>query len=274
MNAIDLSRGRRSGIWWRGPCPMCARRREHRRDDALAVRLDTGGFHCWRCEWKGRVSQFAGGVARSYDPDAGRRHALDLWDMAGPIRDGDSADLYLRARGLSQPAGGWPAELRLAQRVRHRWSGHVGPALIALVRDATGAAIAVQRLWLTVDGCKASIDPVRATLGSPRGGVVRVATTAETIAVAEGVETALAFAEMSGVGCWAALGASNFAHVVLPATIRSVIVVADRDPSGAAAAHRLADRLRCDGRRVRVWWPQRGDALDVLNAGGIRRGRR
>ena len=88
--------------------------------------------------------------------------------------------------------------------------------------------------------------------------------------VAEGVEDALAAAELTGLPAWAALSAGNMAVLVLPERFREVLILADRDANGVGQenAHKLAARLRAEGRLADVRRPIAGkDANDVLRAG-------
>jgi len=88
--------------------------------------------------------------------------------------------------------------------------------------------------------------------------------------VAEGVEDALAAAELTGLPAWAALSAGNLGVLVLPERFREVLILADRDANGVGQenAHKLAARLRAEGRLAAVKRPIAGkDANDVLRAG-------
>jgi hypothetical protein len=72
------------------------------------------------------------------------------------------------------------------------------------------------------------------------------------LVVAEGVEDALAAAELHGMPAWAALSAGNMAALVLPARFRRVLILADRDEAGLRDAWELARRLRAEGRDAAV----------------------
>ncbi|WP_025322010.1 toprim domain-containing protein [Deferrisoma camini] len=93
----------------------------------------------------------------------------------------------------------------------------------------------------------------RATLG----GAVRLFAPADGLAVAEGIETALAVHALTDRPAWAALSAGGVERMVLPTTIREVLVAADNDPSGVGqrAGDALAGRLFREGRKVLVAVP-------------------
>jgi len=56
--------------------------------------------------------------------------------------------------------------------------------------------------------------------------------------------------------------------LILPERFREVLILADRDRAGQDGAHKLAARLRAEGRRVAVKRPIAvKDANDVLRTG-------
>jgi putative DNA primase/helicase len=89
------------------------------------------------------------------------------------------------------------------------------------------------------------------------------------LAVAEGIETALAARVGSGLPCWAAVSAWGLQNIVLPESVTDAYVMGDNDISGTGqrAAHALARRMQEEERQVRVEIPSRpgDDWLDVLN---------
>jgi len=83
--------------------------------------------------------------------------------------------------------------------------------------------------------------------------------------VGEGIETCLAAMQSSGHPAWAALSTSGFRTLDLPRKVRDVIVLADGDDPGEAAAQDCAWRWKREGRRVRIARPPRGmDFNDLL----------
>jgi DNA primase len=57
---------------------------------------------------------------------------------------------------------------------------------------------------------------------------------------------------------WCALGASRMHRVVFPSLVRKIVVFADNDDAGRAAAERTANVQRHHGRHVEIRWPTRG----------------
>ncbi len=75
------------------------------------------------------------------------------------------------------------------------------------------------------------------SLTSPRrGGVVRLGQRGDLLLIGEGIETCLAAMQATGHAAWAALSTSGLRTLDLPGNVRDVIVLADGDDPGEAAA--------------------------------------
>lgn len=202
-----------------------------------------------------------------------------LWRAAVPL-DAEAAEparRYLTARGLGEliGRGDLPADVRLHPACAY-WdtSGPrpvlvaEAPALLALVRAPDGAPVGLHTTWLRPDGSeKAALtdgagNPLPARKlrllhhGAGAGAAVRLYAAGERLAVAEGIETALAcrVADPS-LPVWSALAAGGVAGAALPADVRDVLLIADHDAAGARAVLTLASRCRSEGRSVRVIVP-------------------
>jgi DNA primase len=71
--------------------------------------------------------------------------------------------------------------------------------------------------------------------------------------------------QATGQTAWAALSTSGLRSLKLPAEVRDVIVLADGDEPGEAAARAAGLRWKSERRRVRIARPPRGfDFNDVL----------
>ena len=83
--------------------------------------------------------------------------------------------------------------------------------------------------------------------------------------IGEGIETCLAAMQATGTPTWAALSTSGLRAVEIPPEVREVVVLADGDAPGEAAATDAGHRLRRQGHRVRIARPPTGlDFNDVL----------
>ena len=167
------------------------------------------------------------------------------WNRSAPIPD-TPADDYLRSRGLFPP---WPGELRWDRRRRRM-----------LARATLGTDLR---------GLHATSVPgrERRTYGPVRGAAIRLAAMdGGVLAVAEGIETALAYAALTGTPTWAALSGAGMKHLELPDGLRWLAVAADFDGPGLVAAEHLERRARDIGIDVRIDLPSRHrtDWADVL----------
>ncbi len=151
------------------------------------------------------------------------------------------------------------------------------PAVIGVVRNPAGEAVAVHRTYLQVDPAdpgkvtKAAVPKPRMMLGKVAGGAVRLAPIdpGAALGLCEGIETGLAaMISCPGLPVWATLSATNLEQVKLPPEARRIVILADHDASGAGtrAAETAARRLRGEGRKVVIAIPPREgwDFNDVL----------
>jgi putative DNA primase/helicase len=109
--------------------------------------------------------------------------------------------------------------------------------MVALVTTgANGTPIAIHRTFLTRDGRKAPVAPQKMMLGRCRGGAVRLAGPHDLLMIGEGIETCLAAMQVTGQPAWAALSTSGLRALDLPRDVGEVILLADGDEAGEAAA--------------------------------------
>jgi hypothetical protein len=204
-------------------------------------------------------------VEREPDRGGARRTemALAIWQSATPA-PGTPVAAYLASRGIHLPP---PSALRFHTGLKHP-SGGFWPAMVALVTNGIdGTPIAVHRTFLARDGGgKAPVDLQKMMLGPCRGGGVRLADPGDVLMVGEGIETCFAAMQASGHPAWAALSTSGLRGLDLPKDVCDVIVLADGDEAGEAAAHDCALRWKRQGRRVRIARPPQGmDFNDMLS---------
>jgi putative DNA primase/helicase len=273
--------GCKVGSNWMARCPA-----HDDRDPSLAIQDAPDGKVLLRCHagcdqlrviaalrslglWKGNGnSHFLRPQLRSVasscpDRDDAKRinPALSIWQST-KAGCGTPVETYLRSRGLNI----LPSSLRFHSGLRHP-SGKVWPAMIALVtRGTDNASLAIHRTFLANNGAgKAPTEPQKMMLGPCRGGAVRLAPPSDMLMVGEGIETCLAAMQATGYPAWAALSTSGLRSLDLPNEVRDVIVLADGDEPGEAAARNCALRWNREGRRVRIARPPRGlDFNDLL----------
>jgi hypothetical protein len=274
--------GRKTGAAWMAQCPA-----HEDRDPSLSIADGDSGKVLVRCHAGCEQHRVIAALrARGLWSDAGQRGgktigspsgatnqpdrgnerraqaALRLWGGTVPA-PGTMVETYLAARNIVIPA---PASLRFHAAMKHP-GGQRWPAMVALVtRGADGTPMAVHRTFLARDGRnKAPVEQVKMVLGPCRGGVVRLGPAGDWLMIAEGIETALSVMQATARPAWAALSTSGVRTLELPADVGDVVVLADGDEPGEAAARDAARRWKREGRRVRIARPPQGfDFNDVL----------
>ena len=93
------------------------------------------------------------------------------------------------------------------------------------------------------------------SLGHHKGGAVRCAQSPENLVLCEGIEDALTIQQATGLPCWATLGTAGLVAVLLPDTVRTVILATDNDTPGKAAAAKAAARFLNEKRQVKIAFP-------------------
>jgi hypothetical protein len=280
--AAALGSARRSGEWWRCICPVHGSRTGHSATLALRDGRTRLLLRCHAgCETREVLAELRRmgllarrtsdahpvvATVRSDDHgDAARRTALArrTWEAAMDAR-GSPVARYLASRSITLPV---PPSLRWARALR-RLDGTTGPAMVARVDGIDGGLIGVHRTWLARDESGRWRRRDRASLGPIGGGAVRLAPAAETLLIGEGVETSLAAMQVTVQAAWAAVSTSGIVALRLPPIVRTVVILADHDRSGAGerAAQTAARRWLAEGRRVRIAMPPESDTdmADVL----------
>jgi putative DNA primase/helicase len=189
-------------------------------------------------------------------------YALNIWRYSR-LADGSLVETYLRSRAITLSP--LPLTLRCHMALQHRPSNARWPAMVALVTH-DHEYLGVHRTYLAWDGSgKAPIEPQKMTFGPVRGGAVRLGPLAESIFVAEGIETALSVMQATGQVAWAALSANGIANLQLPPTVRDVTICVDGDQVSEDAAAHASRRWLLQGLQVRIARPPPNkDFNDVL----------
>lgn len=175
--------------------------------------------------------------------DEDRRARMQkLWDESLPVA-GTIAERYLRGRAIEGELPGSDV-LRFHPRMTSLEDRERRPALVAALVDARGDVHGIQVTLLTTHGAsKAALATPRRTIGRLMGAYVRIDAPGEMLVVAEGLETALSARRALGAGAWAFLSAENLAQFEPPPVIDRLVIAADNDEAGLAAAARLRARV-------------------------------
>ena len=272
-------------------CPLCGGKDRFRFDD----KDGRGTYYCSGCgagdgfklamgytgkpfrDIAQQVERTAGSLptvaAKSGRTDDEKREAMRrMWAGAAPVALGDETSLYLAGRGLKLE--GRHQCLRTHPALAYHGEGQTGtyPAMLALVTGQDGKGRSIHRTYLQ-DGQKAPVQsPKKLTEGlGIAGAAIRLGGVAERLGIAEGVETALAVAQLFSLPVWSCISAHGVESFEPPEGVKAVVIFADHDANftgqkaSFAAAHRLS--LRGIGVEVRIP-PQVGDWHDELLRAG------
>lgn len=195
-----------------------------------------------------------------------------LWSESLALDGKDPASLYLVKRGIALME--YPRLLKFHPRAAYRHDdGTVThhPAMLSKFVCPEAKTFTLHMTFLDQQGNKADVPKAKklAPVPVPPGGAVRLAPSAETMGISEGIETALSAHLMFEVPVWAALSTGCLVKWEPPATAKNVLIFADCDESfaGQAAAFPLAHKLKAKGLQVEVRMPpDLGDWNDVLVA--------
>jgi hypothetical protein len=269
MNAVDIARAlcaQRVGRDWMARCPAHADA-----TPSLAIREGRDGKVLLKCHagcsqrevigalrdrgiWttsSNNYSRVAKAAFAEVQGDESNRtaYALQLWSECIPAK-GTPVESYLRSRGLNVPRSD---DLHFHPRLKHP-SGSIWPAMVGLVTSGTSAvSVGIHRTFLARDGLsKAPVMPAKMMLGPCRGGAVRLGEVGDELMIGEGIETTLSVMQVTGHPAWAALSTSGLRSLDLPQAVLKVVVLADGDEAGEAAAHHAARRWAREGRSVRI----------------------
>ncbi len=205
--------------------------------------------------------------------------AWRIWDRATPITADGLVARYLRGRGLQDIERLAPV-LRGAMLRHPETDDALHPVMVARVDGPDGKFAGVHRTYLALgaEGGVGKLRGVDAKLGKGvfARGAVRLHPAARRLGVAEGIETAIAAWNLTGVPVWSCISAGGVEDVGLPFDVEEIVAFADRDKPtahapegrGLQAARRLAARLKAEAVRCDVRLPlaPHGDYADVAAA--------
>ncbi len=187
--------------------------------------------------------------------------ALSIWDESKEASHpaANPLQLYLDNRGLKNCTV--PTTIRLHPALPYYADGKmVGtyPALIAKITNQEGILVAVQRIYLTDDGHKAAVPEVKKSLGPMRGNAANLDPPSPVMAIAEGIETALAVRMATQLPACAAISAKGMEEVELPDQVQELHIFADKNASetGQKTAKILAEKLTNIGKKVFIHLPE------------------
>ncbi|MDP1026302.1 CHC2 zinc finger domain-containing protein [Sphingomonas sp. KR1UV-12] len=279
----------RAGNELKACCPLHADR-----TPSFTIFNDDRRFQCFGCgeggdvldlvmklygvKLPGAIEMLDGGALRELEqqrapakPKADMRPiAQRIVNASVPI-EGTPAEVYLRSRGITMAL---PHTLRFARLAPPQIEGNgvlaangpgLLPALIAIVTDAGGQLVGLQRTYLTEAGRKAGVKAtdsdrkpkVKYSLGNVIGGSIQLGPASSSMVVTEGLEDGLTLAQALGRSVWVAAGTSMMPQMAFAPITRAVVIGADGDEAGEAAAMKAAAAYGEAGLGVRIMRPTR-----------------
>ena len=287
-NTLEVAKGRWHGILTtfgvdhkylvdkHGPCPFgCGGKKSFRWDDK-----GTGSWICTHCGaghgfhflkkiqgWDDattlkEIDKMVGNVeikvVAEERSESQKKEAIKaVLSKADKLRLDDPAFLYLSRRCGPLPSNVL-SDLRYHPAMAHPCGGKY-PCLLAIVRHPDRSGASLHRTFLTMDGRKADVEPVRMMMpGKLDGAAIMLGDAGETIGIAEGLETALCARALFGVPVWSVISANGMIGWTPPEGVRSVVVYGDNDLNfiGQHAAFTLARKLFTKGLNVEVRIPE------------------
>lgn len=265
-----------------GPCPFCGGKDRYIYDDK-----GQGRWYCQKCghgdgfdylkklhgwdlsKTMEEVSTIVGTVpvvpVRQEDPERKAEYMRKTWKASRLVIPGDPVWLYL-SRRCGDPTG-YLEDIRFHPSLRHSDKTE-HPAMVARMRSADGKrGTGLHRTYLTEDGQKAQVDPVRMSFGEL--GTIRLGGAESRLGIAEGIETAICASKRFGLPVWSAVCANGMETWTPPDEVHEVVICGDNDQSftGQAAAFSLAKKLNSMGLHTEVQIPSQVDSdwADNLN---------
>ena len=192
---------------------------------------------------------------------------------AQKVTEGTATWKYLSKR-CGDPTG-FCGDIRHHPGLFHKESGEVWPCMIAIMYHNDGKCASLHRTFLTKQGDKAPVKPVRKIMPPVTtlvGSAVRLGPAQERLGIAEGIETAICASKLFGLPVWAGISANGLQSWELPEGTKQVGIFSDNDASftGQAAAFHTAKKLTQSGLEVEVFIPPSvgSDWCDVFNSPG------
>ena len=175
-------------------------------------------------------------------------------------------EAHLRSRGIDDYQSD---DIFYHPNLWHSPTGISYPAMVALVRSLDDDCVALHRTYF------AEVIPKKMALGPTRGCAVHLDryVSGKRLVLAEGIETALSVRQQLRKNgrddvVWSTLSAPGLRSLILPRDAADILIAADNDVPGEAAAQDAARRWIAEGRRVSIARPPAkfNDFNDVLQA--------
>jgi phage/plasmid primase-like uncharacterized protein len=199
-------------------------------------------------------------IKQHRSPEQRREYAREIFRL---VQDYDhrlvKAEPYFRNRGIKEvPKEAWitaPTKIKDDYRLLSE-----DPGIVFEVKDREGKFCGIHVIWLndTLTDKRAA-EPHRQSYGPIKGGFVQLGKLdkARPLVVAEGIETALAVLQITGLPCALVGPGTNFMEAIDLPDHSEIIIAADNGEAGQDAARKLAQRYVGANRTIRIATPVR-----------------
>lgn len=186
----------------------------------------------------------AGGFQKQINSTPKHIVAVERFKLLHPVK-GSPIQEYLAGRGIYDlPARG----VRFDEKLNY---GH--PSMLALATDESFNACYAHRTLLNGDQ-KADHEKVKTWLALQdkeklefaRSVAIRLSSSAETLGIAEGIETAISAKIIYGANTWSVLSTALMKKFKAPLGVRHLMIFADNDSNGAG----LAAAFECGNKNI------------------------
>jgi putative DNA primase/helicase len=272
--AEALGNARPDGEDWRCDCPLC-----HKTNLTLRTGKKRLLVKCWTgCRSRDVFGElrlrnlFLGAKAGNGASETRTEHeartaaeaakrktridrALDVWRNSYPAAN-TIVETYLWSRLLMGPVS--PA-LRFVPSLWHKEASMRYPAMVGLIEHAEKGSVGIHLTYLNpLDATvRVTITPRKRSLGTIKGGAIRLAPAGETLAIAEGIEDALTYMQATGIPAWAAISESGIRNLISPplGTTSKLVRIEDNDEAGKKAVADAARRFAKHGYAISIARP-------------------
>ena len=191
------------------------------------------------------------------------------------VQAGDVVDTYLNSRKITIR----PPDVLTGSKMPYYGGGKIAgvyDCMVSRITNVNGKLESYHLVYLTALGEKISnaqakiiITPIATITGCSVKIPYSGNDDTGILAIAEGIETAMAVSQDEGIQCLAGVSALGMEKIVIPDSITTVYIYGDHDESftGQASAYALAKRLKMKGLDVKVFIPEEmgTDWLDEFN---------
>jgi len=180
--------------------------------------------------------------------------AKRIWQATAPANGTLTHNYLIGSRGIR--IGSFPPSIRFHSKLDYWHDGRclfTSAAMVCKITNVdTDKAQGVHITYLNDEACKHPSAPdgrARKMRGIAKAGCVRLGNPGPVMAVAEGIESALAFSQLWGTTCDAALSADGLANYTPPNECKGLLICHDNDANGVGrcAGQSLAARMVARG---------------------------